>query len=591
MYVLGINAAYHESAACLLKDGTIVAAIEEERLSRRKHGKVADLDRGHELPRLAIQYCLDVAGITLGDVEWVGYSLEPHQRLRNQEIVERVVPGGWGSPAGEMLFFDLALRVPAELRRLGMTGEFKWVAHHLAHAASAFHPSPFGEAAILCVDGIGEVGSTLFASGRGSRVEPFDEIRYPSSIGFLWEKLSKYLGFSEYDACQVMGLASYGDPRRFRATFERLVSLEPEGHFALDGDTLRFRVEDYAPLEALFDVPLRKGSEPILAAHKDIAAALQDVTNHTLLHMVRHLAARTGSKNLCMAGGVALNCVSNRIVFEASPFEGLFVQPAAHDAGTALGAALHVWHEMVGHSERSTMLHPYTGPCFDDSAIEHALSKAGLVYQHESNIEEKVAELLAAGKIVGWFQGAMEFGPRALGNRSLLADPRAPEMKRLLNDRIKHRASFRPFAPSVLAEEAERWFVIEKSTTTSDFMLLAYPVRPERMAQIPAVVHVDGTSRVQTVRTETNPRYHKLIVAFHARTGVPMVLNTSFNDSEPIVCTPEHAIETFMSAGIDVLAIGDCLVEAARQSRSEVGGHTPAPSALSLSFRASAPRV
>ncbi|MDI1475042.1 carbamoyltransferase C-terminal domain-containing protein [Polyangium sp. y55x31] len=591
MYVLGINAAYHESAACLLKDGAIVAAIEEERLSRRKHGKAANLDDGHALPLLAIQYCLDVAGVTLGEVSCVGYSLEPHDRLRNKEIVEPVVPGGWGSPAGEQLFFDLALRVPAELRRLGMTGEFKWVPHHLAHAASAFHPSPFREAAILCVDGIGEVGSTLFASGCGSKIEALDEIRYPSSLGFLWEKLSKFLGFSEYDACQVMGLAAYGDPRRFRGSFERLVSFEPEGHFALDGGALRFRVEDYEPLEALFGVPLRKKSEPILAAHEDIAAALQEMTNQTIGHMVRHLAARTGSKNLCMAGGVALNCVSNRIVFEASPFEGLFVQPAAHDAGTALGAALHVWHDVLGHAERSPMLHPYVGPRFDDSAIERALSKTGVVYQREPNIEEKVAELLAAGKIVGWFQGAMEFGPRALGNRSLLADPRALEMKRRLNDRIKHRASFRPFAPSILAEEAERWFVIEKSTATSDFMLLAYPVRPDRMAQIPSVIHVDGTSRVQTVRAETNPRYHKLISAFYARTGVPMVLNTSFNDSEPIVCTPEHAIETFRSASIDVLAIGDCLVEASRQPRGEAEARALAPSAPGLSSRASASRV
>ncbi|MDC3955554.1 carbamoyltransferase family protein [Polyangium jinanense] len=572
MYVLGINAAYHESAACLLQDGKVVAAIEEERLSRRKHGKTAEPSNGHELPRFAIQHCLDAAGITLRDVSWVGYSLDPRARLANKDIADRVLPGGWGSTEGEQLFFDLLQRVPAELRAMGMTGELKWVGHHLAHAASAFYPSGFGEAAILCVDGIGELGSTLFAYGSGTRMEALDEIGYPSSLGFLWEKLSKFLGFSEYDACKVMGLASYGDPARYLPHFERLLSLAPEGRFALDGDTLCFRVEEYQLLEAMFQIHARKKGEPVLAAHEHIAAALQEITNRAITHMMLHLARRTRSKNLCMAGGVALNCVANRIAFEASPFERLYVQPAAHDAGTALGAALYIWHGMLSHPERSPLRHAYTGPSFDDDAIERALASSGLVYERVADIERKVAELIAGGDIVGWFQGAMEYGPRALGNRSLLADPRSPTMKEVLNDRVKHREPFRPFAPSVLVEEAGRWFCIGKSADASDFMLIAYPARPEQRERIPAVVHVDGTSRVQTVRRETNPRYHKLISAFQAITGVPMLLNTSFNDSEPIVCTPEHAIETFKGTRIDALAIGDFLVDARKQPSNRPSG-------------------
>ncbi|HRI70451.1 MAG TPA: carbamoyltransferase C-terminal domain-containing protein [Polyangium sp.] len=574
MYILGINSAYHESAACLLRDGQIVAAIEEERLSRHKHGKAAEPANGSELPRLAIRHCLDTGGISLGEVAWIAYSLEPRMRLQNNQFVDLVTPGGWGSAAGEQIFFEQVQRAPTELRAMGMKGEFKWVGHHLAHAASAFYPSSFPQAAILCVDGIGETGSTLFARGIGAKMEVLDEISYPSSMGFLWEKMSKFLGFSDYDACKVMGLASYGDPTRFLSHFEKMVTLEPQGRFALDGDELRFRVEDYGPLEARFGIPRRKKGDPLLPVHQHIASALQEMTNRTLTHMVRHLAQQTKSKNLCMAGGVALNCVANRIAFEASSFEGLYVQPAAHDAGTALGAALYVWHAMLGHQDRASMTHPYAGPAFDNAAIERTLKAANVVYERVPNIASRTAELLARGEIVGWFQGALEFGPRALGNRSLLADPRSPTMKKTLNDRVKHREDFRPFAPSVLAEEVEKWFCVEKSTPTSDFMLLAYPARPERKELIPAVVHVDGTSRVQTVRSSTNPRYHELISAFHALTGVPMVLNTSFNDNEPIVCTPADAVATFKSTHIDALAIGDFLVEARHQPRPLEKNHS-----------------
>ncbi|MDC0671972.1 carbamoyltransferase family protein [Nannocystis radixulma] len=566
MYILGINAAYHESAACLIDDGVVVAAIEEERLTRRKHGKTSEPHTGHELPLRAIDHCLGAAGIGLGDVAWVAYSINPQARLRNRELVDRVVEGGWGSASGEQQFHDLLQRVPQQLLDLGMKGEFKWLGHHLCHAASTYYPAPFDEAAVLCIDGIGELGSTLFCRGEGARLEVLDEIVYPHSIGFLWEKLAKYLGFSEYDACKVMGLASYGDPERYLAQFQRLLSLDPDGRFLLDGDRLRFRVEDYEPLEQLFGLARRDRGEPLTAAHHHIASALQEITNRALRHMVDHLAARTGSRNLCMAGGVALNCVANRVAFEASSFERLYVHPAAHDAGTALGAALFVWHGLLGHRERTPMHTPYTGPAFANDTIEAELQRSGLVYRRVPDVEQAAAALLADGKIVGWFQGALEFGPRALGNRSLLADPRAPDMKDILNARVKHRESFRPFAPSVLVEEAGQWFDIAKPSPTADFMLLAYPARPEVRDRIPAVVHVDGTSRIQTVRSETNPRYHRLISAFFRLTGVPMVLNTSFNDNEPIVCSPSDAIRTFRETRIDALAIGDFLVEASQQT-------------------------
>ncbi len=563
MYIVGINSAYHESAACVLHDGKLVAAIEEERLSRRKHGKEAAPETGGDLPLLAIKGCLELAGIELGDVAGVGFSIDPEARLLNQGLPDPVVEDGWGSTTGEQIFYEHLQQVPEKLRDLGMRGEFHFLPHHLCHAASAYYPSPFPEAAVLSVDGIGENQSTIFVHGRGEDMETIGEIRYPSSLGFFWEKFCKFLGFSEYHSCKVMGLASYGDPQKYLDRFDTLVELISEGRFRLDGDLLRFRVEDYEPLEALFGLKRRLKDQPLDQAHQDIAAALQEVTNRVICHMVDHLSDVTGSANLCMAGGVALNCVANRVAFERSSFENLYIQPATHDAGTAVGAALLASHRQPRHEGvRCQMPHAFSGPTFSKEEIESALQQRGLTPIQIDEPERVAAELIASGQIVGWFQGAMEFGPRALGHRSLLADPRQPQMKQLLNNRVKHREEFRPFAPSVLAEEAGNWFHIGKSTQASDFMLLAYPTREDVLHRIPAVVHVDGTSRIQTVRAETSPRYHRLISHFYALTGVPLVLNTSFNDNEPIVCTPADAIETFVTTHIDALIINDLLVQA-----------------------------
>jgi carbamoyltransferase len=560
MYTLGINAAYHESAACLLKDGIVVAAAEEERFNRKKHGKRASISNPQELPIEAIQFSLDLAGITASQIAHIGFSINPFKRLENKKIVDIVEEGSWGSETGEDAFFNNLMLIPDMLRDMGFRAELSWLDHHLCHAASAFYLSPFIDAAVLTIDGIGEVGSTLLAYSNNSPIKVLEEIKYPASLGFLWEKLSKFLGFTEYDACKVMGLAAYGDCQFYRKQFSKLINLLPEGMFELDNDVFRFRVEDYGPLEELFGVTRRYCEQGIQDYHKHIAAGLQWVTNQAVLHIAQHLFVRTRSDNLCLAGGVALNCITNKMILEDSSFANLFIQPAAHDAGTAIGAALLMWHETLKQDRKQALNHVYLGPLFSDAEIEKSLKEQGLLFDRVENIEKTVAELLSQQYIVGWFQGAMEFGPRALGNRSLLADPRDASMREILNKKIKHREDFRPLAPSVLAEEAGEWFEIYKTTPASDFMLVAYKAKEHVRDKIPAVIHKDGTSRIQTVQRATNPRYHQLITEFFNITGVPLVLNTSFNDSEPIVCTPHDAINTFKKTQMDYLAIGSFLV-------------------------------
>lgn len=562
MYILGINALYHESAACLVQDGSIVAVAEEERYNRKKHGKLPRPDNADELPVQAIHYCLVEAGIDLGQVEHIVYSSDPYG------VVLKSIP----EPIQEIViaFEESQLRVPIKLRNMGFTGELTWLDHHVAHAASAFYAAPFHDAAILAVDGVGNFTTTGCYWGVNNQIRGIQEIAYPHSIGFLWELMSVFLGFEVYDAAKIMGLAAYGNPDRYAAQFKKLAWLVPDGNFAMDDDILRFWMIDYDQnsgyydgLEALFGMKKREPDQELDDTHHDIAAALQKITDDIVLHMVEHAYAKTRSENLCLAGGVALNCVTNHHVFEHGPFTNLYVQPAAHDAGTALGAALYLWYHRLGKQRGEWMPHAYFGPSFTNADIARCLQDAHLRYTPSANIEQEVAQLLSQGNVVGFFQGRMEYGPRALGNRSLLADPRNPNMREILNHKVKHREYFRPFAPSVLAEEAHNWFEIGKPTVATDFMLMAYPTKADRQAKIPAVVHADGTSRIQTVRAETNPRYHKLISAFYALTGVPVVLNTSFNDSEPIVCTPQDAIATFMKTEIDYLAIGDFLVSKA----------------------------
>ncbi|OBY78856.1 carbamoyl transferase [Paenibacillus sp. KS1] len=556
MYILGINCVYHESSAAILKDGRLIAAVEEERFNRVKHGKPAEIDNPDVLPIQAIEYCLEQAGIKIDEVEWVACSFLPENRLDNAKHADFVEAGGWGSEDGEKFFYDKINQIPDKLMQMGFHGEFKWISHHLSHAASSYYGSPFEEAAILVVDGIGESASTMFAIGKGERLLVKEEINYPNSIGFLWEKMCKYLGFSEYDACKLMGLATYGRADdKIIAALNKIVHILPDGKFSIDNNIMKFRIEDYSELENSFNTKRRGANEQVTAVHQNIAYALQKVTEKILLHMIRYFKISTGMDNLCLAGGVALNCVANGSIVEEGLYADLYIHMAAHDAGTAVGAAQLVWHEHLNHTPRFEITHPYYGPSFSDTQYELALQQAGLTYERKDSIEKYVAQLLCEQKIIGWFQGAMEFGPRALGNRSLIADPRSPEMRDKINLIVKHREDFRPFAPSILADQLHEWYEVSHACSASDFMLVNYSSKyPEKT---PAIVHIDGTSRVQTVKPEINKRYYQLIHEFALLTGVPMILNTSFNDNEPIVCTPQNAVNTFLKSNIDCLVMGD----------------------------------
>ncbi|CAL2082491.1 carbamoyltransferase [Tenacibaculum sp. 190524A02b] len=559
--ILGINSVYHESSACLVVNGKLVAAIEEERLSRIKHAKEAKIDNPNELPMQAINECLRIGNLTLSDIDEIGFSFEPQRRLdENLKVDDFYEAENWGSKEGEELFYLKLKEVPYQLKELGFKGEFVYIEHAIAHAASTFYPSGFEDAAIVSIDGIGEIESSTIAHGKGSTITKIQQVEYPNSIGFLWEKMAKFLGYSEYDACKVMSIASFGEPEKFMSAYEKFIMLNNDTFFKIDKDIIKFRIEDYTDLEEIFGIPKRSFNDPLLKVHQDIAASLQEITTTIVMNMVQKAYEKTQSKKLCLAGGVALNCVTNRIIFENSKFEDIYIQPAANDAGTALGAALKLYTEGLEGNERITLNHTYLGPSFNNNDIQAAIEAKGLVYREHENIEEIVAELLTEGKVIGWFQGAMEFGPRALGNRSLLADPRDPGMVKKLNSVVKHREDHRPFCPSVLAEDAAEWFNIGKEATAADYMLMAYPVNKNKKENIPAVVHVDGTSRIQKVQKSTNPKYHKLITKFKELTGVPLLLNTSFNDREPIVCTPENAINTFLKTKIDVLVLGNNLM-------------------------------
>jgi carbamoyltransferase len=561
--ILGINSAYHESAACLIVNGQIVAAIEEERLSRVKHAKPARVDNPHELPVQAIDWCLRRAGLAWRDVDHVGYSFKPEARLRNKTFNDAWIEGDWGSPSGEDRFYQKVQQVPQQLALLAgdsASYRFHWIDHHLAHAASAYFVSPYDEAAILVVDGIAEFASTALYAGSGKHIALLDTISYPHSLGFLWEKLSKFLGFSEYDAYKVMGLAAYGRPEPLLPAFGQLIRSDPErGYFEIDPEVLKFRVEDYTALERVLG-PRRTPQIEIGERHANIAAALQKVTEDVLLDLTHALHRMYPSANLCIAGGVALNCLANRVLQERGPFAQVYIQPAAHDGGTAIGAAYAIWHQLLEQPRAYVMRDPYLGPDYSRAEVQQALDAAAVGYSYHEDIERVAARLLADGQKLGWFQGRLEIGPRALGNRSLLADPRDAAMKQRLNSDVKHRETFRPFAPSVLAERAAEWFDLPKPSPATDFMLFAYYVHDDKRALIPAVTHADGTSRIQTVQIQTNPRYHRLISEFAALTDVPLLLNTSFNDNEPIVCSPADAINTFLKTGIDALAIDNFLV-------------------------------
>jgi carbamoyltransferase len=569
-YVLGINAAFHESAACLVRDGALVLAVEEERYNRTSHGKKAAPGNTTLLPWLAIDACLRAEGISLADCAHVGYSFDPELLQAGVSAWRARSPGApsWELPPesyqtllGGSVFLSGLVESETLLRERGFKGRFHYLPHHDCHAASAFHVSPFERAAVAVIDGVGEWATTSLYYGAGDTLERIEECHYPNSIGFIWEKFSAYLGFGPYDACKVMGLSAYGDARRTRAAFEKLVtSIDP---FRVDGAVLRHESMDFGQLEAVFGLPKRTApvqdaADPKMSGYVDIAAGLQVVTEEVVLAMLRKFN-RQEYANLCLAGGVALNCALNGRVLRERLFKNVFVQPAAHDAGTALGAAMLVWSGNLGQRRAYTMRNAYQGPEFSEAEIRAELDRAELPYRLLESYADDIARLIADGNVVGWFNGRMEWGPRALGNRSLLADPRNQHIREIINAKVKHREPFRPFCPSVMAERAKEWFDVQDAEANK-YMLTTAQVREDKRRLIPAVVHEDGTARIHEVHASENPQYHRLLEAFEAITGVPVLLNTSFNDSEPIVCTPLDAIRTFTKTRIDYLVFGRVIV-------------------------------
>jgi carbamoyltransferase len=553
--ILGINAVYHDSSAALLVDGALVVAVEEERFNRIKHGKLPDVDNPHQFPERAIRFCLNYAGLTADDIDHVAYSFDPELRRT------RFRAEWWAEPRSEDVFLlrlGQVRSVAEELFGRPLRQRFHFVSHHLAHAASAYFPSGFDRAAILTIDGIGEAAGSTLAKAVGTRIDSVETFDYPHSLGFVWEVLCGYLGFAMYDASKLMGLAAYGNPEVFRSAFEAIIRVGKED-YAVDPEAIGFQSAKSSRIESLLGPPRYEALEQ---RHADIAAALQAATNAAVMALVRRLKRKVPFDRLCFAGGVALNCVTNELVRQSGHFSDVFIPSAPHDAGTAIGAAFLVHcAKQKSRPERGNST-PYLGPAFDRREILAAVKSAGLTAHRSKAPARDAADMIADGKIVAWFQGRMEFGPRALGNRSLLADPRRPDMRNILNQKVKHREDFRPFAPSVLAEHADEWFEVGAHATSHEFMLFACGVKAEQRDRIPAVVHQDGTARLQLVRRESNARFHELISCFFERTGVPLVINTSFNDSEPIVCTPADAIVTFRKSGIDALFMDDVYLTA-----------------------------
>jgi len=590
--VLGISALYHDSAAALVEDGRIVAAAQEERFTRKKHDA--------RFPEHALAYCLAEGGLKLDQVDYVAFYDKPFLKFeRLLETYLAFAPRGYRSFATalpvwlkEKLFQKQLIR--DQLRPFAP--DFDWERkllfseHHQSHAASAFYPSPFDEAAILTMDGVGEWTTTSVGYGRGNHLEIRREIHFPHSLGLLYSAFTYYLGFKvnsgEY---KVMGLAPYGRPTDVQRVLDTLLDLKDDGTFRLNLDYFDYCTGlkmTNGKFDALFGAPARRPDELLTQRHMDLAATIQAVTEEIVLRLTRSLSRETGARNLCLAGGVALNCVANGKVLRDGKFDGLWIQPAAGDAGGALGAALGAYHHHLGQARTvsngiDAMSGSYLGPAYDDAAIDRDLTAAGAKFERlaETDVTEMTATALAAGKAVGWFQGRMEFGPRALGARSILGDPRSPTMQSVLNLKVKYRESFRPFAPAVSREDVADWFELDGD---SPYMLLVADVVERRRrkmtaaeealfgiaklnvprSEVPAVTHVDYSARVQTVHRETNPRFHALLAAFKARTGCPVLVNTSFNvRGEPIVCSPTDAFRCFMGTEIELLVVGNCVLK------------------------------
>ncbi|TMJ22924.1 MAG: hypothetical protein E6G93_05005 [Alphaproteobacteria bacterium] len=594
MRILGISAFYHDSAAALVEDGRIVAAAQEERFTRKKHDP--------SFPMHAIGYCLEATGARLSDIDHVVFYDKPFLKFeRLLETYIALAPAGFRSfqmaiPLWlkEKLFQKSLLR-----KKLGEFDEefdgarLLFTEHHLSHAASAFYPSPFDKAVVLTMDGVGEWATTSAALGEGNRLEIFQEIHFPHSLGLLYSAVTYFTGFKvnsgEY---KVMGLAPYGQPKYAQLILDHLIDLKPDGSFRLDMSYfdyctgLTMTNERFAKL---FGQPVRAPDQLLTSFHMDVAASIQAVLDEAVLRLTRSLASKTGARNLCLAGGVALNCVANGKVLRDGKFDRIWIQPAAGDAGGAVGAAFAAYHQFKGEPRSAAandgMSGAFLGPQFSQSEIERRLTAVGARFTvlSEDQMVEATAKALSDQLAVGWFQGRMEFGPRSLGARSILGDPRSPAMQKNLNLKVKYRESFRPFAPAVLREDVADWFELDSD---SPYMLIVADVRNDKRramsaqeqalfgidklnvsrSEIPAVTHVDYSARIQTVSTDTNPLFHRLLQRFKALTGCPVLVNTSFNvRGEPIVCTPEDAFRCFMGNELDVLVVGNCVLNKSEQ--------------------------
>ena len=592
MYILGISAFYHDSAACLLRDGDIIAAAQEERFTRKKHDA--------SFPHKAIEYCLYEAGIDACEITNVVFYEKPFVKFeRLLETYLAFAPKGFTSFAQAMpvwikdKLFQKSILTKELTKTLGDSVNWNdrllFSEHHLSHAASAFYPSPFESAAVLTLDGVGEWTTTSLAVGKGKDLKVIKEIHFPHSLGLLYSAFTYYTGFrvnsGEY---KVMGLAPYGEPRFADLIKEKLINLSEDGSFQLDMSYFDFATGltmTSNKFHKLFGGPPRTSEANLTQREMDLAASIQKVTEDIVVKLAQGIAKETGEKNLCLAGGVALNCVINGILLRKKIFNNIWIQPAAGDAGGSLGAALSIWHlhyakERTVSSERDAMKGSYLGPSFTNDEIEAELIVCGAKFKKlsEDDLLDQVASAIANEKAVGWMQGRMEFGPRALGGRSIIADPRSPAIQKQLNLKVKYRESFRPFAPSILSEHVGEWF---EHDTDSPYMLLVADVQQDKRlamtieqealfgidklnvprSSVPAITHVDYSARIQTVHSDTNPRYHAVISKFKEKTGCPIVVNTSFNvRGEPIICSPTDAFKCFMGTDLDVLAVGNYLL-------------------------------
>src|SRR5713226_8132197 len=579
MNILGINAYHGNASAAIVCDGRLIAAVEEERFNRVKYAA--------GFPAQAIRYCLKEAGLTLADIDRVAVPRNPYARLGTKLFYALRIPSFARERVKVLVKFTgipeaLAAAFDADPKRLG--AKFHRIEHHQAHLASSFFVSPFERAALLSADGLGDFASTMWGAGIGNRMRIDGAVAFPHSLGLFYTAVTQYLGFLKFgDEYKVMGLAAYGQPEQLGA-FRDILRFEsrsngngfrlgldyfshhrtgPEMSWA-EADKILMLNKMFSEEMAKLLGPVRAPEEALEERHRNLACSLQARLEEVYLGMLKKLGERTELKAVCLAGGVAFNCVANGKILDATPFEQVYVHPAAGDAGLAVGAAYYVWHQKLGKPRSFVMNHAYWGPGFSAAEMRAAIEARDIARDGcrvaelpVQELTQRAAATIAEGKILGWFQGRAEWGPRALGNRSIVADPRRANMKEILNRRIKHREIFRPFAPSILAEATGEWF---ERSHPSPFMTLAYAVRPEKRELIPAPTHVDGTGRLQTVTREANSRYHALISAFRDLTSVPVVLNTSFNDNEPIVCRPEEAIDCFLRTKMDALVLGDFLV-------------------------------